>query len=199
MVEIIELDDDDENEARYLDLPVACTCPSCGDDIRLTEEVWMISFARAYSAPQVGVFFNDLTPAGAQVGTPWFFCFTCWEEMKEAMHDSCEDEPPMEVVSAYVLLSCDVCESDVLAGESFALETFGEIHWSKRCPNGQPTMVFEALSESKHICLSCIDNTEDNELFQIEVADDDDYNTCTIGKQLRCWRDRSRCIDCPQK
>ena len=193
-----EYDDDVEDEDALLDdQMVAAHCPKCGDEIRLTEEVFHISFVRAYSVPG-SVSLQELGPHGQPVGKPFIYCFECWEEFKEELQEGCEDEPPIEDVHDQGLLECDVCHSDICEGETFALESFGEVHWSKRCPSGVPTMVFERMGDTTHVCIECITQIEEDNQFQLEVNDYDNQETCTVGRHLRCWRDRSRCIHCPR-
>lgn len=185
----------EEEDATDDDLPVACQCTSCGEDIRLTEEVFLIAFTRAYKG-STSVTFNEFTADGTLVGRPQFYCFTCWEEQKEALQDSSEDELPIQEADGNALLTCDICSSDICQGETFATETFGELQWSERSPNGHPTVVFTAMGDSHHLCVDCISNAEEDQTFQIQVAEVEDPEslTCDLGKHLRCWRDRSRCI-----
>jgi hypothetical protein len=192
------IEEDEYEEEDFLDdQQVAAYCPGCGDGIRLTEEVFLISFARAYRTP-AQVALREVKPDGLPVGMPWFYCFECWEVTKEELQEGCEDVLPIEDVYDQGLLECDICRSDICEGETFALETFGEIHWSKRSPSGMPAMALEAMGEAKHICIDCISNAEDNDQFQLEVHDYDDQETCAVGRHLRCWRDRSRCVHCPR-
>lgn len=198
MAQDLAYTEDEEDEEDELNTEqVAAYCPHCEEPIRLTEEVFLISFVRAYQGPG-GVEFKELRPNGEPVGFPCIYCFECWEDLKESLHEGCEDTLPIEDVRDMGVLECDICRSDVCVGETFALETFGEIHWSKRCPNGEPSMVFEAMSESLHICIDCISNIEQDDQFNLEVHDHDDLETCAVGRHLRCWRDRSRCDHCPK-
>ena len=189
-------EEEDDDEDLLDDQQVAAFCPSCGDEIRLTEEVFHIAFARAYQTAN-GVEIQELKPDGQPVGTPCIYCFECWENHEENLRDNCEDVLPIQDVYDHGLLECDICQSDICEGETFAIETFGEVRWSKRCPNGTATMAFEHLSQSVHICIDCISNVEEDDEFQLEVYDYDGQDTCAVGRHLRCWRDRSRCIHCP--
>lgn len=193
---LVYADDEIEEEDLLDDQQVAAFCPSCGDEIRLTEEAFHISFARAYQTT-TGVELRELRPDGHPVGAPTVFCFECWETHKENLQENCEDVLPIADAYDQGLLECDICQSDICEGETFAIETFGEIHWSKRSPNGETTMAFEHMSEGTHVCIDCISNVEEDDQFQLEVHDYDDQDTCVVGRHLRCWRDRSRCIHCP--
>jgi hypothetical protein len=191
-------DEEDEEEDDLLDDQLtAANCPKCGDDIRLTEEVFHITFVRAYQGAS-NIDIKELRPDGQPIGVPFVFCFECWEQQKEELQDSCEDELPIEDVHDAGLLECDICHSDICEGETLALETFGEIHWSTRSPSGSPTMVFQRMGDSCHICIECITQVEEDNQFQLEVHDYDGQDTCAVGRHLRCWRDRSRCVHCPK-
>lgn len=192
---LIYEDEEEEEEDLLDDQPTAAYCPKCGDEIRLTEEVFHVSFVRAYQAPG-GVELSALRPDGQPVGMPFVFCFECWETQKEELQENCEDELPIEDVHDAGLLACDVCKSDICEGETFALEVFGEIHWSKRSPSGSPTMMFQSMGDASHLCIECITQIEEED--NLEVCDFDNNETCVVGRHLRCWRDRSRCIHCPR-
>lgn len=200
MVEIIELDEEDEEEL-YDDLPVACFCSKCEGEIRVTEEMFVITFVRPYMG-ELGVELIEVYPDGRRIEDAALFCFSCWEETKEDAQEACEDVPPMEEHGG--LASCDICKSDILQGETMAVETMGEMHWSQRCPSGDPTIIFEPPDVGLHICIACVDNMDFEHIRpgftdRIEVMDSEDFNTCHQGLQRRCWRDRSTCIHCPLK
>ncbi len=196
------LQEDDEevelvDEEDFGDLQIVANCVNCGDDIRLTEEVFLIAFTRPYQTPEGVVFYElTITSVPIPVGVPCFYCFTCWEEQKEALQDNSEDELPIQEDDGKALLECDICSSDICHGETFATETFGELQWSERSPNGQATVAFIPMGDASHICVDCISNAEEDQAFQIQVSEveDEEPITCQLGKHLRCWRDRSRCI-----
>lgn len=196
---LVEVEEDEED--LFEDLPVACFCAKEGCEIRLTEEMFVLTFVRPYRSEQ-GVTMVNTYPNGRLIEEPLFYCFSCWEEVKEDAQDACDDVPPMEEHGG--LATCDICQSDIMEGETMAVETFGEMHMSQRCPSGQPTMTFDHPDEGSHVCIACIDNMDfehvrPNFTDSIEVLQDEDYNTCTQGLQRRCWRDRSTCVHCPLK
>lgn len=199
---VTEEDYEDDEDLLLEDMPGVCFCSKCEGEIRLTEEIFIVRFARPYLDDKGMLVTQEYTPEGRDIEEPHVYCFGCWEDIREDAQIATEDEPPYEVKEA--ITECYICKSSICAGETMALEVYGEFHTSKRRPNNQPSVVFETNAEPNHVCLDCVtqmdfDHIRPNFIDSIEVVDHDGFNTCEPGIRRRCWQDRSRCTHCPLK
>jgi len=161
-VEDYEDDVVDDDEETILEESTGCYCVQCTDEIRMVEEVFLLRVVQAFFTEGRLQHVDILDPAGNYVHEPAFFCFDCWEETQEELNDQMEDVPPMQHAAGFIL--CDICQSDVLQGETVGVLSFGEIHWSERSPNHEYSPVFVDMDneEPKHICIGCLYHLEEN-------------------------------------
>lgn len=204
-------DEADEEEDYGTGEPVAM-CVKCEDGISLTEEVFLLTIAQPFMNYSDGIatlVLIERDQSGVPFEEPAFYDFACWENVKEEAQEACEDTPPVQ--SDNGLLCCDICESDILEGETMAIETFGEIQWSERCPNNLPTHAFVPMSDGKHICIACLaaidtDHIRPNLLSYLSMAAGMPcQEICLSGIHSRCWRPESineaptSCTTCPNR
>lgn len=208
MATYVELDEEEDDDyTDYITSPPVGRCACCEDGLHLTEELFLVTFAQPYLTAQ-GVVLATHGQDGQPLWEPLFYCFSCWENVKEEAQEACDNVPPVESVEG--LLCCDICSSDICAGETMMTETFGEIHWSERTPNGVATPVFVPMSEASHICLACVASMDTEHirpglLEDLAPAAGLTVASCTTGIHGRCWRSENfnklnaNCTTCPHK
>lgn len=141
-------------------------CDGCGDELSFTDEIFVLEVTEA--AQEGGQFFFDLVrgdddePAYA----PYVMHLECWEEALSVMQEATADTPPVEAENP--ILTCSCCESQIGNFEPFVASTFGELHVSKRAPNGRPTPTVEQLGHMKPVCLLCIVHVIDDHFDEWE-------------------------------
>ena len=113
--------DDNEDEL----LPSGCTCCLCTNDIKLTDEVFLVRIVHPFIIETKLEYFDIVDDQGRYKYSPVFFDFECWEEESEEVQTIQEDVPPIEAMDGIIL--CDICESDICQGEAMGLVQFGEI------------------------------------------------------------------------
>lgn len=169
-------------------------CPECGEHIHLAEEIFEVRIVQAQLVNGSLQYYDVLTEDGDYAHEPRHFNFECWESLEEDIAAYSEDSPPIQ--DALGLIECDICRSDIREWEALALVRFGEIHFSKRSPNGA-TYTFENMGKDKHICLACVYNA-DERLWEEEIEAIPQVSVCTEGIHSRCWRRnccKERCED----
>lgn len=187
--------DDDDDDAR---LDSGCTCASCKEDIKLTDEVFLVSIVLPIMSNGVLTCFDVIDERNTYKYPPIFFCFECWESELEDVRTVQEDVPPM--VAHDGVIRCDVCNSDVCSGESVGLIQFGEIRLTGRRPNNTLSASFQVLAEPEHFCIACLTHLEDNQrepFWHGEIEPVPDLEVCVEGIFERCWRG-GNCI-CPKR
>lgn len=169
--------------------PAGKQCKECGNDIRLTDEVFLFKVVQAYYTQGKLQYADVLNGDGDYKHEPLFFDFSCWEEQEEELATIQEDVPPVHDHSG--LLLCDICRSDIREGEALGLLYFGEIQVSERMPNNETTPVFVPMGDAKHICLACIyhlDNNKDEPYWPEDIEPVPGVDVCVEGIFERCWR-----------
>lgn len=153
---------DGDDEDVILEEPTGCYCVQCTDEIDMVAEVFLLRLVRAFLNGGRLQHVDILNSEGGYAHDPAFFCFDCWEAAEEELTEQLEDVPPLQHASGFIL--CDICQSDVLQGETVGLLSFGEIHWSERAPNNEHSPVFVDMDngEPKHICIGCLYHLEEN-------------------------------------
>lgn len=169
-------------------------CQECTEHLHLTQEIFEVRVVQAQLVDGSLQYHDVLDDSGDYAHTPRHFCFDCWENLEEDIASRCEDMPPIQ--DAFGLIECDLCKSDIREWEVLALVRFGEIHFSKRSPNGT-TYTFENMGKDKHICLACVYNDEER-LWEEEIEAIPQVSVCSEGIHSRCWRRnccKERCED----
>lgn len=197
--ELEEIEEDDEE----LGLELALDCAKCGEPIHLTEEIFIFKIVRPIIDRSLGqVHFYETDSTGALLEEAAVHCFHCWEETNEEATIACEDVPP--VTHPDGLCTCDNCGSDINEGETMGIATYGEVHWSARCPNGEPEHAFESIGDDKHICIVCIRNMDLDHIRvdyaeHLAVREALPNETCSVGLSERCWRHNTCTNHCHRK
>jgi len=175
-----------------------CTCAVCLNDIKLTEEVFLLRVVHPFIVDNQLQYFDIIDDNGQYKHPPAFFDFGCWEEEEEEIHVVQEDVPPIPDPDGIIL--CDVCGSDICQGEAMGLVQFGEIRLSERSPNNMLTSSFMGMSDPQHLCIACLVHLEDNQrepLWEGEIDPIPNHNVCIEGIHERCWRS-GNCA-CPKR
>lgn len=187
-----EDEDDEEGE------PAGCLCVSCESELRIDEEVFLLRVVRASFDGTKLEYFDLIDDEGHYAYEPAFFNFGCWEEEHEQVQDIQEDVPPVQHDAGVIL--CDICESDILQGETMGLLEIGEVRVAERSPNNQRTAHFVPIGSAEHLCIACLKHLEDNRtdpIWQNEFEPAPDIEVCSEGILARCWR-AGKC-DCPKR
>lgn len=170
-------------------------CQECGCEHQMTDEVFLVRVVQPVVVHGTLHNYDLLEGDGALLHSPIFFCFDCWEQAQEELTEQLEDSPPMLATGG--IIECDICHSDVLAGETTGLLELGELHWSRRSPNGAPAVHFETSAEGQHLCLACLTLLEENygkPLWEKGLKPSAGPEICREGIFSRCWRqNRANC------
>jgi hypothetical protein len=184
-------DDEDEDDDEDVDTD-ECTgvlCAHCGAELMLAEEIFLLRVVQAEQTTNGVQHVDLLNDAGDYMYAPAFYCFDCGEEVLEDLRELQEDAPP--VVDDAGVIECDACRSDVLLNETVAILQFGELHWSERAPNGEPTTKFVDMQNDYHICIGCLKHMEDGRdepLWDVPLEPKPGLQVCLDGLYERCWR-----------
>lgn len=164
-VDEVELDEEEE-ESEFTE-PTGCQCVQCEDEIHMAAEVFLLRIVQPYFSNGQLQHVDVTGPDGGYAYDPAFYCFDCWEEVQEELTEQTENSPPLQHPDG--LLLCDICQSDVLQGETVGLLSFGELHWSERSPNHAHSPVFVDMDngEPKHICIGCLHHLEENRRYPL--------------------------------
>jgi hypothetical protein len=151
-------------------------CAHCGNRIFYTDEIFLLEIAEAAKEG------NELSwePLYCADGTyqyqPQILHLECWEHLRGQMEECVDDS--IQYGAPGGVAKCGICDSHIGAFEAHLVSTFGELHLSQRCPNGQPRERVEKLGEEERTCLACLvlvsdylDDWED--LFALYGVEDD--------------------------
>jgi len=160
------------------------SCDKCGDSIQYTDEIYMLQVVQPYIQNGELLFGPVQADDGDFLYEPCFLEFSCWEELEEEMRDELENQPP--ILDDYSILDCAICDSGIRQWEFSGLAVFGEMHCSRRTPEGAPTSTFSAQDPSPTVfCISCLKKIDD----KIELWGEVEQNgECSEGTFIRCWR-----------
>lgn len=160
------------------------TCDKCGSSIQYTDEIYMLQVVQPYIQSGQLLFAPVQAEDGDFLYEPCFLEFMCWEEVEEDMREKMEDHPP--ILDDFAILDCAICESGIRQWEYSGLAVYGELHCSKRSPDGNPTSIFDSQDPSPVVfCIACLKKIDES----IELWDDVDQNgECSEGTFIRCWR-----------
>lgn len=181
-----ELEEEDEETAElYYELHKSGQwCTICGEGIMFADEAVMVSVC-ALQVTASGILYTPLfNETGDFAYVTHFLCCDCYETSKEDIVEAYEDTPPVE--DMYAVLECTTCGSGIREGETVVPACFGEIHCSKRSPNGKSGGPrFEAMDPDPDVyCLGC-SNVGDFALWDDGLKQ---FNECDEGTFARCWR-----------
>lgn len=167
--------------------PTEHNCASCGEALSYTEEVFLLSVVQAQLIDGRIEYYDVLDDSGDFAYIPYFFEFVCWESIEEDLKDRAKDVPP--IVDNQSLLECAACESDIRAWETLGLVSFGELHSSRRTPDG-PSTIFTEMGDKRHVCISCLYTINDVGQFWENGMSEGypGYKACEEGIHARCWR-----------
>lgn len=182
---------DEEWEADVIIWESAHVCAHCGEDIHVTDEIFLLQVVYAGYDEQGN--FNHFilqNSEGDYIHEPQFFHLGCWEDLWEDFELLIEDMPPLMDPEPHLQIAeCYGCKSSVRAYETAGLLSFGELRRSRRSPDGDSTIYFDPCNnnnKSELICIACLFRLND-ELF--EMWDDLGHNgVCEEGLHERCWR-----------
>lgn len=176
---------DDEEEEFGSESSVVCSSPICGESIRYSDEVYLLSVVY----PVLNAVGLEYSPMIADDGDflyePCFFCFDCWEQILGDLYERVADTPP--VLDTYAILDCDVCGSGIRENELTGIAAFGEIQLSKRDPVSDPVTFTKMDDNPKVICIGCL-NTIIKDIAELWYDRVTQNNECEHGTFLRCWR-----------
>ena len=183
-----ELDGDEDERGVWSPTGHHCSA-ACGDPISFADEVFVLTIVVA-TLTDSGLIYSPAVTADQRdyLYEPCFFCLECWESILEMLEELKTDEPP--IAYEHAVLPCGVCASGIGAGEVLGLATFGEVHISKRAPNGEnDTSTFALMDNNpRALCIGCLDVLNRdiiNGLWNGRVTQN---NECDEGTHTRCWR-----------
>jgi hypothetical protein len=171
----------------------SCACFECGDPIVYTEEVFLLSVMRTRITGNGLVYDNIVVDDMSDLlYEPILFCVGCWETVSEELAEQMADAPP--ITDDYSIIDCVCCGSSIRTDEVLGVCTFGEVHLSRRAPNGIHEDVFENVDANPiAICLGCLNTI--NQAVTLLWGDDEDcpvliqqQDECLEGIYARCWR-----------
>jgi hypothetical protein len=170
-------------------------CAYCEEDIHSVEELRLVQVVYSNKTPTGLEFYAIENDEGEYQYQPWFFHFTCWEDVQERLVEIIEDQEPVFDPLEQKAVECDGCTADIRPWETTGLISFGEIHRSQLMPNGENTFHFDTCNSKPHVlCISCLWHIN-NEV--LEMWEELSHNgECAEGIASRCWRDggcRSGC------
>ncbi len=199
MVETLDEDEtDEEEEDEGLLPPSGSVCAICQDEIKLTEEVFLMRVVHPFIVDGQLSYFDAVDENDNYMYQPVFFEFECWEREEEDVQQIQQDVPPVPSDAGIIL--CDICESDICPGEAMGLIQFGEIRRSKRMPNNQQSVSFEGMADPQHVCIACLSHLEDNQekrIWENEIEPVPGLEVCVEGLHERCWRGNE--CHCPKR
>lgn len=158
-------------------------CACCQEYLTYTDEIYLLEVVEA-AHHDGGIYVEPIvSETGDYAFDPLLLHIECWEEVKEQIRISREDEPPVECANG--IFFCTSCESTIGAAEPFVSTTFGEIRISQRRPNGGSAEKVDKMGPSDPVCMACmvrviedfLDNWEDLlEALDINygIADDEE-------------------------
>lgn len=164
------------------------TCPSCGEEIVFTEEVVLLQVVQPRIINGEVYLLEILGDEGDFVYAPYFFQFGCWENVQEELEEEIEDVPPIEDVLSQ--FSCRFCRSGIRELEQCGALSFGELHISKRSPNGQRGEEMIEAGTPDLVCLYCLLLINEGilELWDADSGGVTQGGECGDCLQARCFR-----------
>lgn len=162
-------------------------CSDCGKELEYTEEVFLVQIIQPQRFDGKVFYHNvidESDPQGDFMFDPWYFCFSCGENLLEGLKEDATDEPPVEDDASSH--DCVCCGSGIRDWELAGTITVGELHISSRAPNGIRGPHFHSNGKPDLYCLYCmvIINTFHIELWS-ELSESGECADCI---QVRCWR-----------
>lgn len=163
-------------------------CADCGNDLHVTDDVYLIQVVYGGYDEQGNFNHFILQHNGDYQFEPQFFHTSCWEELWEDFASLLEDQPPLIEPSPQLQIAeCIGCASSIRANETSGLLSLGALHRSSRSPDGSSTACFAPRQETPDmICLACLYHFN-KELFEMwdELLNS---GVCEEGLNERCWR-----------
>lgn len=173
-------------------LRTACICAVCGEDdpLTFTEEVFHLQVTQLQMFNGEPVFhpvINEET--GDFQFDPYFFHFGCWEDIEENLKEELEDVPPIQ--DPLSVFKCKICGSGIREWEYAGQLTYGELHASRRSPDGEKTERFQVGGRSDILCIHCLATANNEELeMWPDISQQGECLDCTLA---RCWRHGCGC------
>lgn len=168
--------------------PTGHICADCGNSITYSEEVWLLQivqpqrFSGRTFHHQV---IDEEDLSGDFLFDPYFYCFSCWENMYKELQSEATDEPPIEDPGS--AFECVCCGSGIREWEYAGIFTLGEFHVSTRAPNGVRGPHFVPNSQPDMLCLYCLVLLNEGHITMWEYLAQ--FGECNDCIQLRCWRE----------
>jgi hypothetical protein len=167
--------------------PTGHICADCGENLTYAEEAWLLQVVQLQEIGgklQSVYIVDEQDPDKDFLFTPYFFCFSCWENHIEELKEECDGQPPVE--DRGCIADCFCCGSSILEGEYSGLISLGEFELSRRAPSGVAGATFAMRHAPDVICLYCLSVL--NESF-IEMWDElSQFGECMDCIFSRCWR-----------
>lgn len=178
--------EEEEEEEEGLWVESGHTCSACNENIHLTEEIYMLKVVVPSITDKIQ--YSDIVAEdGDFLYEPLFFCYNCWEELIETIKEWVEDSPPVD--DAHSIFNCSICNSGIRQGEVMSVSAFGEMHITRRSPDGiTGTRTFEICDDDPtKVCIHCLRMIDEDsvDLWNGGVSQ---LNECREGTAVRCWR-----------
>lgn len=167
-------------------------CNNCSEVITFTEELFVLQIVQIHKTAGGLLLHPATADDGDYLYAPLFFQFNCWEDVQEGLLEEIEDVPSMD--DAISTAHCVCCKSGIRDWEKCGALSLGELHRSKRAPQGSHGEEFVSAGEPSIICLYCLFLVQESEggLWD-EICENEECGDCL---QLRCWRTAPCACDC---
>lgn len=178
-----------------LERPTGQICADCEAQLRFMEESWLVQVVQLQvigGQLQYYPIVDEEDQNRDFLFSPYFFCFSCWENLYEGLEEDVDGQPPVEDVGC--VADCVCCGSSVLEGEYCGLLTLGEFQVSRRSPDGVQTPRFETSSAPDILCFYCLTLLNEG---GIEMWEDlTQFGECDDCIFCRCWRGGTCACSC---
>lgn len=163
-------------------------CSDCGEELHLTDEVCLIQaiYVGYDEHGQLNHFILN-SEDGGYLHEPQFLHEMCWQAMWEDFWNEhgCRD-PHVDPEPHLQVAKCHGCSAGIRVHELSALLSTGELRCSKRLPDGDNTLYFDACGTPPEvICADCLVRFNED-IF--EMWENINTGTCDQGIMDRCWR-----------
>lgn len=178
-----DLYDEDEEEVDEDEL-TDVECANCCGNIQLGADTVKLEMSYPYwdEAEAKVKYWHIVDQFNEPRLAPIFFCYECWESVKEEASERLGDMPPVEEQGA--VICCDHCSSTIRIGEVCITEKLGELHRGRL----DATPFIENDGEPYLMCLRCAHEVYDAAELQGYESVMNQNGECRSCTAATCWR-----------
>jgi hypothetical protein len=165
------------------------TCTSCDEHIEYVEEVFQLQVVEMRLIEGHLRYLPIMATNGDYLFDPQFICFRCWEDAYEDLKEHVDDMPSLDDMGS--MFACSTCGSGIREGEYTIIATLGEMHRSRRAPQGHHDPTFVPSGAPTVLCLYCAKCVDEQSIdMWIGLGHNNDCLECA---HVRCWRNDVTC------